>query len=351
MKSILSFAAVAFPLCLSAQSLSVSNPNIDLGQILFMKPATVTFTLKNMTSSEQVIKNVDTGCGCARATVDSKSIPSNGETKLYVTYDAKQLGHFTRLVTVNTEDGNSPLEVSFSGNVVTNVENYSGEYPYNIDGILCNVSEVTFDDVVKGKNQTQEIQIMNPLGQYIEPVIMHLPPYIRAEVSPAKIAPKKSGVIKLHLKSNSIRSYGLSQASIYLAKRQGENVSEDKEIPVSVILLPATSDASIVAGARMPKISLSEKSIDMTDFAGKEKKKMSIIVSNNGTATLDISSIQMFTPGLEINMSKSKLLPGTSAKMTVTGIASILKKQKAKPRILMITNDPNNQKVVIEVNK
>ena len=55
--------------------------------------------------------------------------------------------------------------------------------------------------------------------------------------------------------------------------------------------------------------------------------------------------------GLQVQLKKSKIQPGETVKMKVTAVAADLKKSRAKhPRILMITNDPENAKVVIRIN-
>lgn len=339
------------PLWLSAQSLSVKNATIDLGQIMFKSPVTATYVIKNSSSKSVTISDIDTGCGCVKAEYSSLFLSPSKEMKVDVTYDAKMLGHFERLILVKTEDGNEPLELTLRGNVVTKIETPVGHYAYKINDISCDINELTFDDVKKGKNQTMEMHIMNPMAQYIEPVIMHLPPYLRADVSPKRIAPNKTGVITFTLLSDRIRSFGLNQTSVYLAQNQGEKVSEEKEILVSAVVLPSSAYDYNGNIAFAPSIKLSTMNIDMRDFGTKAKKKQVITVTNTGKTELDITSIQMFTPGLVIDMSKRKIRPGTSAKMTVTGIADILKRQKAKQRILMITNDPKNPKVVIDVNK
>lgn len=337
------------PLWLSAQNVSVRNADIELGQVEYKRPVSVTYILKNNTSNTVNIKSVETSCGCTKAEYEGNTIAPNSEMKMNVTYDALLLGQFFRTVTVVTDADEAPIELSMSGKVVTQVENFTGDYPYTIGGLLCDVNEITFDDVNKGSIQKQEIHIMNPLGQYVEPVLMHLPPYLRAEILPAKIAPRKSGVIYLTLKSSNINSYGLNQSSIFLAKNKGENVSDDKEIIVSAVLLPTPPTAQNTTYKRGPHINLSSKSVDMSNFAGKAKKKSVIEISNTGNGILEISAVQMFTPGLEIKLPTRRLIPGQKTKMTVTGIAEILKKQKAKPRVLMITNDADNPKIVIEV--
>jgi hypothetical protein len=44
------------------------------------------------------------------------------------------------------------------------------------------------------------------------------------------------------------------------------------------------------------------------------------------------------------------LEPGESTKLKITANKDQLKKVRTKPRVLMITNDPDNAKVVLELN-
>ena len=54
--------------------------------------------------------------------------------------------------------------------------------------------------------------------------------------------------------------------------------------------------------------------------------------------------------GLQVSLKKSKIQPGETVKLKVTAVASELKKSRSKnPRVLMITNDPDNAKVVVKV--
>ena len=85
-------------------------------------------------------------------------------------------------------------------------------------------------------------------------------------------------------------------------------------------------------------------------FDGKKKKTDVIELTNQGQTELDISSLQMFTSGLTVSLGKSKLAPGQSTKLKVTAMRDELLKLRRRPRILMITNDPTQGKVVISIN-
>lgn len=333
-----------------AQSIHTDNPTVDLGQILYFHNTMATYSLKNRTSHPIKIKDVDTGCGCTTASYPKGMIAPGEEFKVNVTYDGKQLGHFQRYIIITDDSGDIPTELTLKGNVVMEVENFTGEYPLALGNLLADKNNIEFDDVHKGERIIHDIHIMNPSGQYVEPVALHAPNYLKAEIIPNRLAPKSNGILRLTLDSRQLRSYGLNQTSIYLASAKGEKVSEDKEITISAVLLPpaiAQDDATQYKYG--PSIKLSKTVIDMSDFQGKSKKKDEIMITNTGRTTLEISSMQMFTPGLQVTLPKRKLEAGESVKMKITGIASQLKKVRTRPRILMITNDAKHQKVVIEI--
>lgn len=206
-----------------------------------------------------------------------------------------------------------------------------------------------YDDVNRGERPFFRINILNPTSKAVSPQVMHLPNYLEAQVSPSTIAAGRPGVVTLTLLSDKLRDFGLTQTTIYLGSNPGERVSADKAIEVSAVLLPSFKNITDATRQYAPKMSLSATYLDLGSFAGKKKKRGEIIITNNGRTDLEIRNIQMFTAGLEVSLSTRKIAPGASARLRVTAVASALNKVRTRPRILMITNDPDNAKVVIAV--
>lgn len=342
---------LAFPLFASAQTLQVRNNIIDLGQVQFMQPVTATFDVKNISNAPIEISSLYSGCNCTQVGFPVGIIPAGTDFKVSATYDSKQLGHFQRDVAIYVKNQKEPTYVTVKGIVVPKVENFVGNNPYSIGGLLTDVNIIEFDDVNRGERPVQDIHIFNPNNQFVEPVLMHLPDYLRAEISPKRIGPKKEGVIHIMLNSSKMKSLGLSQASIYLSKSMGDKVSEDKEIMVSTVLLPPQPQLDEASLYRSPRIQLSSTTVDLSNIAKGGKKKTEILITNKGKNPLEIRSMQLFTPGIEITLAKQKLNAGESTKMKITGYEKDLSRVKTRPRILMITNDPRQQKVVIEIKK
>jgi hypothetical protein len=223
-------------------------------------------------------------------------------------------------------------------------EDFSGTYAYTVGNLRIDTNELEFDDVNKGEQPVQEIHIFNSGTETCQPNMMHLPPYLSATAFPELLNPGRSGKIVFTLNSEKIRDYGLTQTSVFLAQQLGQKVKSDIEVGVSAVLLPPVKQME-----NAPQLVLSDTAL-VLDFGGRSKKSGDIELTNIGHSRLDITSLQMFTRGLKVTLGKSRLMPGESTKLKITGVAADLKKARTAPRVLMITNDPKLSKVVITIN-
>ena len=57
----------------------------------------------------------------------------------------------------------------------------------------------------------------------------------------------------------------------------------------------------------------------------------------------------MFTTGMSVKLNKTKIKPGEQAKLKVTLNKKQLRNARSKPRVLIITNDPKQPKVVVKM--
>ena len=334
----------------SAQKITTQHEVVDCGQVKFRHPVTAEFVMKNEGNKPLVIHNMLKSCGCTEVEYPKKSIAAGESFVVMAVYDAKQMGTFNKQVCLYTNAADEPFILSMRGRVVSNVVDFAGPYNEMLGEIKSDVQEVEFDDVNRGDRPVQRIHIFNPTDQMMEPVVMHLPNYLQAQVSPSKVAPRHSAVVTLVLDSKKLRDLGLKQTSIYLGERPGDKIAPEKEIVVSSVLLPAFDNMTAAKKALAPKAELSTTNLDLGSFGNRKKLKGEVLITNKGKSKLEIRSMQMFTMGLQVQLKKSKIEPGETVKMKVTVVKPDLKKSRAKnPRILMITNDPDNAKVVVKI--
>ena len=338
----LSMATIA----INAQRIVTKTPVINVGKTGFEVPVTATFELRNRGSRHLTIREVKTDCGCTQVDYPKKSISGGEKFTISMTYDARMLGHFTKQATLYSNASPEPVYLKMKGVVLTDVVDYSKRYPYDMGGMLASINNIEFDDVKKGEHREVEINLMNNTEQDMTPNMLHLPSYLHALAMPEKLEPNRSGKIILTLNSEEVQQYGLTQVSIYLAKKLGEKISSDTEIPVSIVLLP---DMTAFEGQNIelaPQLQLSAQALNLDAH----HKNGTIILSNTGKSVLKVTSLQMFTGGVQVKLPKSELQPGESTKLRVNIIPNQIRKARSKPRILMITNDPQHAKEVITIN-
>lgn len=348
-KTILTSLLALSVLNVSAQRISARHEIIDCGNVLYETPVTVKFELRNK-GNDLLIDTVKTSCGCATASYPEGTVAKGDNFIVEVTYDARQMGHFEKEAAIFSNASDKPFYLKMRGVVVDEITDFSGIYDFTIGSVRTDKNNIEFDDVNIGEMPVQKIHIVNNGSKNVSPVVMHLPSYLTASVSPTTIAPGRTGVATITLNSTKLRDLGLTQSSIYLGMYPGDKVSDDKEISVSAVLLPSFRNMSETQKANAPVMKLSSESLDLGDFGDKQDKSGTIIIENQGNSRLDISSMQMFTAGLKVSLNKSKLRPGESAKLKITAYKKHLKNARSKPRVLMITNDPDKSKVVIHVN-
>lgn len=321
----------------------------EFGTILWKNPVTATFKITNKGDKPLVISNVTTSCGCTIADWTKEPIAPGKTGIVCSTFDAKAIGRFQKSVGIYCNASTKPIYLAIRGEVTADPKNYTFTHPYQIGAIRLNKEEIEFEDANKGDKPTMELLVANTSDKLYTPVLMHLPPYLSAVATPEKLGRGRTGKIKVTLDTEKLPKLGLTTASVYLSRFPGDKVGEENEIPVSAVLLPDFSHISQQERLNPPAIHLSAKELQLGALASDEKKSHTIIVKNVGKSNLEIRDLQVFNSALGVQLKKRVLKPGASTKLKITAFGQNLKKVKGTPRVLMITNDPNNPKIIIKV--
>lgn len=322
----------------------------ELGIVLWKHPATATFKVTNDGDKPLVISNVTTSCGCTEADWTKTPIAPGESGMVTSTFDAKALGHFDKSIGVYCNAAVRPIYLTLRGEVSADPKNYTVTHPVEIGNIRLDKDAIEFDDANKGEKPTFEIGVANTTNEVYEPVLMHLPPYLEVVAVPERIGKKATGKIKVTLDTDKLPKFGLTTATVYLARFPGDKVSDENAIPVSAVLLPDFSHMSQHQRLNPPAVELSATELSIPPLDEKAKKKLTVIVKNTGKSDLEITDLQVFNQALGVQLKKRVLKPGAQTKMKITAYGKYLKKVKGVPRVLMITNDPNCPKIIVRVN-
>lgn len=324
-------------------------PNTHVGEILFQTPTTVNFHFTNKGNEPFEITEVNTMCGCTEATWTRGSIAPGSKGQISAIYDAKMLGTFRKELAVYTTLQKEPFYISMDGRVVTEKLDYKGDFPFDLGNIRINTNYLEFDDVNRGEHPYVELQVVNLERTPYRPQLMHLPAYLRMESVPEVIAGGRTGRIRVILDSDKLGLLGLNQTRIFIARFPGDKVSEENEILVSAVLLPSFAEMGPADMVKAPKMELSKTELSL-DPSDKKKMSETITITNTGMTDLNIRTVQVFNQALSVSVGNRTVAPGKTTTMKVTLNPKYLKKAKNRPRVLLITNDPQHAKQIINVN-
>jgi hypothetical protein len=171
-------------------------------------PSSATFELTNKGDKPLHILRVRTDCGCTAVEWSREAIAPGQTTKIRVSYDAKLLGSFEKLVTITTDADTRPTYLHLKGRVKKDLTFNSNDYEIHIGDFHLSTDNIEFDDVKKGTTPKFTLNVMNGSSHALHPALMHMPDYLTAVSSPEFIPSGKTGEITFILNSDLVKDYG-----------------------------------------------------------------------------------------------------------------------------------------------
>ena len=333
---------------LSAQPLLSFDQNTqELGTLLWHTPRTAIFKFTNKGTTDLRITEVRTDCGCTAVDWTRTPVCPGGTGSIQATYDAEMLGHFQKGIAVYTDLDTRPVYLTLMGQVSMTQTEASMEFPYKIGDYYLSTDNIEFDDVNRGDTPAFALSIFNAGKKSYTPELMHLPKYLTVEADPEIIRPGRTGHLLITLNSSGLNTMGLTQTSIYLSRFPGDRVCKETEINVSATLLPDFIDTP-VQHAMAPEADIDSTHISLGPLGKKKKATGELVLRNTGRTPLVISALQVYNPGISVSIGKRRIAPGSSEKLKISVNANNTF-FKGRRRVLLITNDPDHSKMVIDV--
>ncbi|MBQ8097995.1 MAG: DUF1573 domain-containing protein [Bacteroidaceae bacterium] len=340
---------LCIPMALSAQQTGLLPREVSMGQVEWYGEGRTTLELKNTSQEAIKITNVLTSTSLMKAQWPRDAISTGGTAEIVLTYRADLLGRFEKAVRVFTSLSNEPIEVKITGDVVTEKDDYSGDFPYRVGDIWLSTDNLEFDDVSRGDRPLQVISVKNGGKTLYHPELMHLPKYLSSWAEPDKLLPGRTGKLYVMLNSDMMEDYGLKQERVYLSRFPGDKVGADNEVDISSVILPPFDTTSVIQSALAPMLEMDRTELDLPPLKGKSKVSGSLILKNVGKSSLEIRSLQVFHPAVNVRLGQMKIAPGRSQKLHISVLSKYMKQSRSRLRVLMITNDPKHSKMIIDV--
>lgn len=328
----------------------VEQSSHDLGQIMWQGQTTYNFTLTNKGSKALAINQVLTSSSAAKATWSKEPVLPGASTNLKVSLTNELLGQFNKAIYVYTESTAQPLVLHLQGKVVREFEEAKKpeNFSYHVGNIYLSTDNIEFDEVGRGESPQQIIDIFNAGKTVYTPELMHLPKYLSVATQPSKILPNRTGKLIVSLDSRQLDAMGLTQTSVYLSRFPGDKVGNDNELSVSAVLIPAFDSTSVIQSQLAPALKMETTTLELPPFGKRTKQSGKLILENTGKSSLVIRALQVFNPAISVDLNQ-KIAPGQKAKLKISVDSEFLKRSRSRLRVLMITNDPKNAKVIVNI--
>jgi hypothetical protein len=101
-------------------SIEWEKTSYDFGKIAKNTPVTVEFEFKNNSIVPLVINSVKPSCGCTVADYPREPVQPGKSAKITVNYNAGNIGHFTKSITVSSNASEGETKLIIKGEVIDN---------------------------------------------------------------------------------------------------------------------------------------------------------------------------------------------------------------------------------------
>ena len=323
---------------------------VDVGKVEWKSFKKIQYTITNTGNAPLVLTEVEPDCSCTVADWTQAPI-APGETGIIdLTFEAETLGHFQKSLAVWTNTEPHIAYLSFKGQVLPEVKDYTTSHPYHIGDILLDTTSIEFTEVHMGEMPKFHMSMANMSQEDWEPILMHLPPYLSMMATKEVVAPEEKCDVELTLDTRLLPDYGLTQGAVYLSRFAGDKVGDDNEIPITIVLLPDFSNLTEEERFNLPHLSISTTELDMSEeLAAKNKARKDLVITNTGNSTLKIGKLQVFNSAVSADIKSTNIAPGQAVNLRVTVNKKAMRQQRRQMRLLLLCNDPENPLVTVNI--
>jgi hypothetical protein len=303
------------------------------------------FEFTNTGGEPLIIQNVSASCGCT--TPDWTKAPVMPGQKGYVSAAYNPLGRpgsFEKYLTVQANTDPGTIKLTISGNVTPKPVTLEDEYKFPFSGIRMNMNHLSFGTVYKGKTQVKEVLMVNTSETPQTVTLQNIPVNLSVKITPATLAPKQKGVIEITYNPDKKSDWGfiIDRMDVYL---NGLTENANKLI-VSANIEEDFTNISESDKAKAPKISFTQNTFDFGTIKQGESVSYEYNFTNTGKSDLIIRKVTAAC-GCTAAMTTADLLSAGKTGTIKTTFNSAGKSGTQNKTITVITNDPENPKVIL----
>lgn len=310
------------------------------------------FEVTNTGDSPLLLIRAVSSCGCTVPEFSKEPIRPGQKGVIKVTYHAKgRPGPFTKSIRVyDNSKPNHVSQLTITGNVLSN-RTAEDTYTYQIGGGLrLKTRALNFFDVYPNKaHRTRTLYVYNESDEPVQLTFRNVPKHIFIESQPEIIQPKKEGNVLVTYATDKVKDWGMHKDDFEIFVKGKETKMTDNRIMVTADIWEDFSDLSRKERNNAPIIEVDTREVNFGEC--KTPKTMKVSITNTGKSKMLIRKIQNDMPNVfTTKLSSEMVKPGAKVTLDVTFIPSECKMSAISHHITIISNDPANSRVIVNLN-
>ncbi len=314
-------------------------------------PVSCTFSAINDSCEPWVITSSRATCGCTKPEYSPYPVAPGDTIEIHITFDPSgRPGPFLKKVYVNTSAESERIQLEVCGTVVGNERSVACLYPDNCSALHFSRGSFHPGTVSQKSIRTAHTKAYNSTSDTLDIKILSSPAYVKAEVTPKRLAPSEILSLTIHIDGSKCDTYGLVEDTLAIS------VGEERcNVPLSFTL---KEDFSVLSEQQLADAPIARIQNKILDFGIIDRTDKAITrtfnIANMGKSPLSIRRIYTTTSGITATTSSDEVAPNETAEISVTIDPAQLNARLLNSPLNIICNDPSyptvNIKLVGKVN-
>lgn len=306
------------------------------------------FQFTNTGSEPLIVNRVKASCGCTATDYTKAPVPPGGKGFVTATYNPKNRpGKFNKSVTVTTNAKNKPVTVlRIQGTVTPKQKTLEDYYPTKWNDLRLKSHYMSLVKVYNNEVKTDTMGIVNTGTKDLKLTFENVPSHLSIKAIPEVLKPKQKGVIEVTYDGKKQKTWGFSTDRVYV-HINGQRDNKHR-LTVSAKLEEDFTHLTEEEKANAPKIEFKNRKFEFGTIKEGEKTSYDFEFTNTGKSDLKIRRIKASCGCTATKPEHDVIKPGQTSKIQTT-FNSRGKRGNQRKTITVITNDPTNPQVILQI--
>jgi len=347
--TLITLCFISINLIAQQSNLKFSNTNTFVGRIEENKlPAEINFIYTNKGTTDIKIVAIKLSVGCSVSNWNkNKAIPAGKGGALVFSYNPKHIGSFNEKIVITTDEKvNNEITLTFGGEIIARKRTHADLFNYKNGSLKFSAQTLNLGQIMNSKKKTDTLFVINNTQHKVTMESSYLnPPYITLECYPNVLLPLKEGFVIVKYDAAMRQDYGIMKDTLYLLTN--DDPDSIKRINVRAEILEDFTKIKPEKRRLSPKAYLENTNYDFQMVTQGTAVKQSFNIINRGKTELVIRKVDCSCDCIEVSYPQKIRFSKEGVFNMVMNTSK--KKGSVSETITIITNDPDNPKIVMHI--